>query len=114
MFSAMHPIRLDVFEDTLYVALYDQTIERLNKYNGSHSKIILAAYTRTSDLVVLHPLKQVYNGKCLYPKIIFQYVSIYIFSIKQHTLVPRTAATPAVYVFFPQNRMALPANAQTA
>lgn len=58
----MHPIRLDVFEDTLYVKLYDQTIMRLNKYSGEHSKIIMAAYTLTSDLVVVHPLKQVYNG----------------------------------------------------
>lgn len=59
---ATHPIRLDVFEDSLYVTLYDQTIERLNKYSGLHSKIILAEYTKTSDLVVVHPLKQVYNG----------------------------------------------------
>lgn len=59
----MHPFKLDIFEDSIFVTLYDQTIVRMNKFTGEHSKIILAPFTRTSDLLVLHPLKQVYNGR---------------------------------------------------
>lgn len=62
---AMHPYRLDVFEDSVIVTLNDKSVIVLNKFNGSHSKTLLTGYTRSSDILILHPLKQVNNGKYL-------------------------------------------------
>lgn len=67
---AMRPIKLDVFEDTLFVTLYDQTIVRMNKFTGEHSKLVLA-FGRASDVVVVHPLKQVFNGMYILEKTFF-------------------------------------------
>lgn len=59
----MHPHRLDVFEDSVIVTLNDQSVLVINKFTGNHSKTLLTGYTRSSDVLVLHPLKQVNNGK---------------------------------------------------
>lgn len=62
-FTAARPFKLDVFEDTLFVTLYDHTIVRMHKFTGEHSKIVLSSFTRVSDVLVVHPLKQTFNGK---------------------------------------------------
>lgn len=52
-----------MFEDTLYVTLFDNTVVRMNKFSGEHTKVLLSAFTRVFDVVVMHPLKQTYNSE---------------------------------------------------
>lgn len=54
----MMPKRLQVFEDTLYVTLYDQTIYRTNKFGHNMGEIMVESFQRASDLLIVHPLKQ--------------------------------------------------------
>lgn len=59
--ATTYPFKLDVFEDSVYVTLYDQTVVKLNKFNGEHVKTVLAGYSRSSDVLLMHPLKQFIN-----------------------------------------------------
>lgn len=54
----MLPKRLQVFEDSLYIALYDQTIYRVNKFGHDKGAVLVGSFQRASYLRILHPLKQ--------------------------------------------------------
>lgn len=56
--SAMLPKRLQVFEDSLYITLYDQTIYRINKFGHNKGEVLVESFQRASDLFILHPLRQ--------------------------------------------------------
>lgn len=59
----MRPQKIDVFEDSLYVLLYDQSIWKLNKYGRDNGTTLLESMHRTADILVMHPSKQYSNGK---------------------------------------------------
>lgn len=61
----MHPVSVEVFEDTLFAALYNEQIYAINKFGHDNETNVLDTYHRTSDLFMLHPLKQNYNSKQL-------------------------------------------------
>lgn len=54
----MLPKRVQVFEDSLYITLYDQTIYRINKFGHNKGEVLVESFQRASDLFVLHPLRQ--------------------------------------------------------
>ncbi|XP_031616659.1 prolow-density lipoprotein receptor-related protein 1 isoform X3 [Contarinia nasturtii] len=54
----MLPKRIQVFEDNLYITLYDQTIYRINKFGHDQGEILVESFQRASDLFILHPLRQ--------------------------------------------------------
>ncbi|XP_037949071.1 prolow-density lipoprotein receptor-related protein 1-like [Teleopsis dalmanni] len=51
------PQKIDVFEDYLYIKLYDQSIIKMNKFGNENGTYLLKGY-RSSDIGILHPLKQ--------------------------------------------------------
>ncbi|XP_046809386.1 low-density lipoprotein receptor-related protein 1 [Lucilia cuprina] len=51
------PQKIDVFEDYLYIKLYDQSIIKMNKFGNDNGTYLLKGY-RSSDIGILHPLKQ--------------------------------------------------------
>lgn len=57
-FSAMLPKKIQVFEDSLYITLYDQTIYRINKFGLNKGEVLVESFQRASDLFILHPLRQ--------------------------------------------------------
>lgn len=59
----MHPVSVEVFEDVLYAALYNEQIYAINKFGHSNMTTVLDTYHRSSDLIILHPLKQNFNSK---------------------------------------------------
>lgn len=67
--SEMHdvskPKLLDVFEDTVYVILYNQNILRLNKFGRDNGTEVFQGTRgyRSSDLHYIHPLKHNRKGK---------------------------------------------------
>lgn len=56
------PQKIDVFEDYLYIKLYDQSIIKMNKFGNDNGTYLLKGY-RSSDIGILHPLKQNRNSK---------------------------------------------------
>lgn len=52
------PKRLQVFEDSLYITLSNQTIYRIDKFGRTKGEVFVESFQRTSDLLILHPLKQ--------------------------------------------------------
>lgn len=54
----MMPKRLQVFEDSLYITLSDQTIYRIDKFGHTKGEVLVESFQRTSDLLIIHPLKQ--------------------------------------------------------
>lgn len=56
--SAMLPKKIQVFEDSLYITLYDQTIYRINKFGLNKGEVLVESFQRASDLFILHPLRQ--------------------------------------------------------
>lgn len=54
----MLPKRIQVFEDSLYITLYDQTIYHINKFGHNKGEVLIESFQRASDLFVLHPLRQ--------------------------------------------------------
>lgn len=54
----MAPKRIQVFEDSLYITLYDQTIFRINKFGHYEGSVLVENFQRASDLFILHPLRQ--------------------------------------------------------
>lgn len=59
----MLPKRLQVFEDSVYIALYDQTIYKINKFGVDKGELLVENFQRASDIFILHPLKQNLNSK---------------------------------------------------
>lgn len=57
-FPAMAPKRIQVFEDSLYITLFDQTVYRINKFGHNKGSVLVENFQRASDLFVLHPLRQ--------------------------------------------------------
>lgn len=57
-FLATLPKRIQVFEDSLYITLYDQTIYRINKFGHNEGEVLVESFQRASDLFILHPLRQ--------------------------------------------------------
>lgn len=55
---AMMPKRIEVFEDSLYITLFDQTIYRINKFGHDKGEVLIESFQRASDLFILHPLRQ--------------------------------------------------------
>lgn len=55
---AMLPKRIQVFEDSLYITLFDQTIYRVNKFGHNKGEVLVESFQRASDLFLLHPLRQ--------------------------------------------------------
>ncbi|XP_067627209.1 prolow-density lipoprotein receptor-related protein 1 isoform X1 [Eurosta solidaginis] len=51
------PQKIDVFEDYLYIKLYDQSIIKMNKFGVDNGTYLLKGY-RSSDIGILHVLKQ--------------------------------------------------------
>ncbi|XP_001985922.2 low-density lipoprotein receptor-related protein 1 isoform X2 [Drosophila grimshawi] len=51
------PQKIDVFEDYLYIKLYDQSIIKMNKFGNDNGTYLLKGY-RSSDIGILHPMKQ--------------------------------------------------------
>lgn len=58
------PQKIDVFEDYLYIKLYDQSIIKMNKFGNGNGTFLINGY-RSSDIGILHPLKQNRNSKSL-------------------------------------------------
>lgn len=58
----MRPYRIDVFEDSLYILLYDQSIWKLNKYGRDNGTLLVESMHRTADVLIMHPSKQYSNG----------------------------------------------------
>lgn len=56
------PQKIDVFEDYLYIKLYDQSIIKMNKFGVDNGTYLLKGY-RSSDIGILHPLKQNRNSE---------------------------------------------------
>lgn len=61
--SIEKPQKIDVFEDYLYIKLYDQSIIKMNKFGNGNGTFLINGY-RSSDIGILHPLKQNRNSKC--------------------------------------------------
>lgn len=61
----MLPKRIQVFEDSLYITLYDQTIYRINKFGHGDGAVLVENFQRASDLFILHPLRQDSKSKLL-------------------------------------------------
>lgn len=59
----MLPKRLQVFEDSVYIALYDQSIYKINKFGVGNGEVLIENFQRSSDIFILHPLKQNLNSK---------------------------------------------------
>lgn len=72
----MLPKRLQVFEDSLYIALYDQTIYKINKFGIDQGEVLVKSFQRTSDIFILHPLKQNLNSKVKQTNIIIHSLRI--------------------------------------
>lgn len=78
------PQKIDVFEDSLYIKLYDQSIIKMNKFgldsgsDGNGTYLLKANIFRSSDISIIHPLKQNINGKFLLI-IYYQYLLIHLF-----------------------------------
>lgn len=58
----MLPKRIQVFEDSLYITLYDQSIYRINKFGRNKGDVLVESFQRASDLFILHPLRQDLNS----------------------------------------------------
>ncbi|XP_055372745.1 prolow-density lipoprotein receptor-related protein 1 [Condylostylus longicornis] len=54
------PQKIDVFEDFVYIKLYDQSIIKLNKFGHDNGTYLLKGY-RSSDIGIIHYLKQNQN-----------------------------------------------------
>lgn len=63
---AMLPKRIQIFEDNLYITLYDQTIYRINKFGHDQGEKLVESFQRASDLFILHPLRQDSKSKKIY------------------------------------------------
>lgn len=59
----MSPHSIDVFEDFLYITLYNQSIIKINKFGGDNGIILLESFHRSSDIMIMHPLKQDSNSE---------------------------------------------------
>lgn len=57
------PHKVDVFEDFLYVTLFDQSLMKLNKYSRDNGTYLLNKFHKASDIVLVHPYKQNVNSK---------------------------------------------------
>lgn len=57
------PKRIQVFEDAVYVMTNDQKVMAFNKFGLSSGNLMLEGTHRASDILILHPLKQVRIGK---------------------------------------------------
>lgn len=64
IFVAMLPKRIQVFEDSLYITLLDQTIYRINKFGHDKGDVLIESFQRASDLFILHPLRQDPKSEC--------------------------------------------------
>lgn len=58
----MRPMKIDIFEDDLYALLYDQSIWKMNKYGRDDGTRMMESIHRTSDILIMHPLKQPSNS----------------------------------------------------
>lgn len=63
LFPAMSPHNIDVFEDYLYITLYNQSIIKLHKFGTDNGTVLLESFHRSSDIMIMHPLKQDSNSK---------------------------------------------------
>lgn len=61
----MSPHNIDVFEDFLYITLYNQSIIKLHKFGTDNGTVLLESFHRSSDIMIMHPLKQDSNSKLL-------------------------------------------------
>lgn len=52
------PNKIDVFENFLYVTLFDNKILKLNKYGYDNGSFIHPGYFKSTDLLLIHPMKQ--------------------------------------------------------
>lgn len=59
----MSPHNIDVFEDFLYITLYNQSIIKLHKFGIDNGTVLLESFHRSSDIMIMHPLKQDSNSK---------------------------------------------------
>lgn len=59
----MVPKRLQVFEDSLYITLYNQNIYKMNKFGHGDGVVLLDGSQRASDILILNPLRQNRNSK---------------------------------------------------
>lgn len=59
----MSPHNIDVFEDYLYITLYNQSIIKLHKFGIDSGTVLLESFHRSSDIMIMHPLKQDSNSK---------------------------------------------------
>lgn len=64
VFLLEKPQKIDVFEDYLYIKLYDQSIIKMNKFGNGNGTFLINGY-RSSDIGILHPLKQNRNSKSI-------------------------------------------------
>ncbi|XP_055692338.1 low-density lipoprotein receptor-related protein 1 [Lutzomyia longipalpis] len=53
--------KIDVFEDSVYVTLQNQTIVKINKFGRGEATLLLRANHRSATLRMEHPLKQNFN-----------------------------------------------------
>lgn len=60
---AMSPHSIDVFEDFLYITLYNQSVIKLHKFGTENETVLLVSSHRSSDVLVMHPLKQDSNSE---------------------------------------------------
>lgn len=52
------PNKIDIFEDFLYVTLFDHTILKLNKFGFDSGTTLETRYFQSTDVLVVHPIKQ--------------------------------------------------------
>lgn len=60
----MLPKRIQVYEDSLYILLYDQTIYKVNKFGHDKGEVLVESFQRASDLYILHTMRQDTTSKC--------------------------------------------------
>lgn len=58
MVLAQRPFKIDVFEDDIFVTLFDHSMLRMHKFGYDNGTIEYNLFNRLSDIKVLHPLKQ--------------------------------------------------------
>lgn len=54
----MSPHNIDVFEDYLYITLYNQSIIKIHKFGTDDGAVLLETFHRSSDIMIMHPSKQ--------------------------------------------------------
>lgn len=58
LFAVMMPERIAVFEDTLYITLFNHSVYRMNKFGLNKGELLTTSLQYSTDLLILHPLRQ--------------------------------------------------------